>query len=373
MKLSRSGLLLALANTLLLCTFALLTYLAQWPPTPGVAVGPLPDSPDYAYGALSLLHGRYEVCWEGPCRPPHYPPGMSLLLLPSVAIGGVESAVLTNWMAGLALAVLLALLANRLGGRLAIPVALGLMTLSPAVYGQTTMVMSDLPASLLLAAQLALLPHRPLGAGLLAGSLVWVRLSTLPLPLAGLLAMTAYPHCRPLAARYLLGAAGPILALALWQWAALGSPLTTSYDQHPGSAGWSLVYLSSQAHPDGTGLGGHGLDWGLPSSLAYPLQLAGLDGFLYPFGAGALGLLWIATHLRGSSHDAALARFASAGLLVTLAVYLPYFWQSGRFLLPAGVLVLLASSVCAGRLPSHLASLRWPRPVLTPTPSSRPR
>ena len=64
-----------------------------------------PDSPDYIYGAVALLHGHYLVTWDRalPAIPgfvwglaphvPRYPPGMSALLVPMVALGGVTAAV----------------------------------------------------------------------------------------------------------------------------------------------------------------------------------------------------------------------------------------------------------------------------------------
>src|SRR5438128_5750183 len=63
----------------------------SWPViSPGTLTGDIkPDSYDYAYGALALLHGRYLVDWSGTLQIPRYPPGFSLLLVPAVALGGV--------------------------------------------------------------------------------------------------------------------------------------------------------------------------------------------------------------------------------------------------------------------------------------------
>lgn len=76
---------------------------------------PRPDAFDYAYGAEALLHGTHTVIWPGAGEHvPQYPPGMSLLLTPLVALRGTQYALYSGWLSLLACAILSALLARRI-------------------------------------------------------------------------------------------------------------------------------------------------------------------------------------------------------------------------------------------------------------------
>ncbi len=115
----------------LLCAFAVLAL-------PTTASHPIrglnywPDSVDYIYGAVALLHGTYMVSWDGlaPVSPwglephlPRYTPGMSVLLIPIVAVAGVAQAVWVPYVMGLVLGGLVAGIAARLSGPAAAPLA----------------------------------------------------------------------------------------------------------------------------------------------------------------------------------------------------------------------------------------------------------
>src|SRR5688500_17702547 len=114
----------AVVTGVLLVAFAVFA----WPViTPGIVPGAHPDSYDYAYGALALLQGEYVVAWDGPPRLPIYPPGFSVLLMPAVALGGVEASVWVPFLAGLALGVMAAVLAMRLSRPIAAPLAVFLV------------------------------------------------------------------------------------------------------------------------------------------------------------------------------------------------------------------------------------------------------
>jgi hypothetical protein len=325
---------------------------------PGNIPGPAPDSGDYAYGALALLHGRYVVDWDGPPRVPRYSPGFPILLLPAVATGGVGAADRVPAAAGLLLGGVVVLLAWRLAGPVAAPLAVVLVLFPQGPIYLARLVMSDLPAVTLAVLEVALLAlgHGPLAwaaAGVLGGALGWVRPANVLLLLAGLAGLTACAAPRRAAAWYALGAAPLLLLLGAWQQATFGSPLRTGYQAGawaPGGSAdlgafFSLRYvLGPPAMYGHWSLGGALQDRGLPNGLCYPLQLLGLDGFLLFPGVAFLGLVALARYARRPGSLGVLGRFGLAALVLSLVTYLPYFYQSGRFLmLPAALLGLGAA------------------------------
>lgn len=355
-------------TALLLAVFALLT----WPViSPGILTGDIkPDSYDYAYGALALLHGRYLVDWSGTLQVPRYPPGFSILLAPAVALGGVESAVWMSFGAALLLGLLAAALAWRLGGPTAAPVAIALTLFVPGVTYLAQVVMSDLPSAALVLLELALLAlgrrvTSTVIAGILAGGLVWIRLAAAPLLFAGLLGLTARPSWRRNATCYIVGAVIPLAGLGAWQLATFGSPVITSYQaagagaggQHTFGSFFSSTYLLGQPEwRDSELLGGEARIWRLPNLAMYPLQLAGADGFLSLPGVGLLGFAGLARYAKQSGPTGVIGRFALLAVLLMLVTYLPYFYQSARFLLPASVLL----AVAAAALLTHItARILW--------------
>lgn len=357
----RGGLPWSVAAGFLLVAFAVLMRPAV---QPGIVPAQPPDGLDYVYGAAGLLHGRYLVEWDGLPRIPRYPPGMSVLLLPVVAAGGVEA---TGWLpyaAVLVVAGVAVLLAAKLGGARAAALAVAVLLGTRLALVFTTTVLSDLPAAALgmcVAALLALRrrPAAALLAGLIAGGDVWVRYSSLVLLPAGLAALStlhSWPaRCR-VAAWFVVGAALPLLCLALWQWAAFGSPLLTSYDAYfrihpellPGPT-FSLRYILERPPMMDLPHDG-GLPWRWPNAAAYPLQLAGLDSFLLVPGMGIAGALWLLRTVRRTDAAGAFARFGTAAIAATLALYLPYFYQSARFLTLPAALLGTASAVGAAEI-----------------------
>jgi hypothetical protein len=325
--------------------------------------GTEPDSFDYAYGAQVLLHGRYAVSWQGGERRPYYTPGLSILLMPSVACGGVAAAVWTCWVAALALGTLAAALAFELDSPAAAPLAVVLVLFTPAAQRFAEVVMTELPAASLLAFEALLLAAgrgwwSAAGAGALAGCLVWIRPAAVAYLLAGLAAVTALPEKRRRAAAYLVGALPLLTLLGAWQWLEFGSPLTTTYQAGhytplggadlAGMFSWRYAFAAPSASSpmgrEGPDFGGLGLAWSLPNGLLYPLQLLGLDGFLLYPGVGVLGLIGVWRYARHGGARAAVARFGAAVIATTLAVYVPYFYQSGRFLFGAAVFLGCAAA-----------------------------
>ncbi len=345
---------------------------------PGTVPGDVPDALDYAYGAAALLHGSYTVQWIGPpsmgaadsnrvAHIPRYPPGYSALLLPAVALGGVTAAVWTNFLSALLLAVLAAWLATRLWDVAAAPVAavFCLCSLGMATYAHT--VMSDLPTATLILLELAVLvtgrsPASTLFAGLLAGGLVWIRLPTLLLLAAGLAALSTLPDARHRAVYYAAGALLLVALLGLWQQATYGSPWTTGYAAlHTGpTAGSGLSSFFRPRYVVGQPAGRSGLSWRWhwSNALLYVVALLGFKLWIALPGAGVLGLGWTIRHLREGGTRGAVCRFTLVTFVVTLALYLPYFWQAVRFLLvPATLLNLMAGVAAAQWLVPRAA--RW--------------
>lgn len=321
------------------------------------------DSFDYAYGALALLHGTYLVEWPGmAAHIPRYAPGFSLLLAPAVALGGIQAAVWVPYLCALALGLLVAYLAALVGRPLAAPWAVATVLCGAAQTTFARLVMSDLPAATLGVAQIAVLARAhtaraALFGGLLAGALIWVRPASIVLGLAGLGGLTARPGWRRLAVGYAIGLCLPLAALGAWQWLTFGSPLTSGYEAAaagPGGRGdlaalFSAQYVFGQPwRSDGAVLGGGAAGWKLPNAAVYPLQLAGMDAFLSLPGVGLVGLFGLVRLARRQGAGGVVGRFGLLAVLLTLLVYIPYFWQSGRFLLlPAAVLGLAAATLVA--------------------------
>lgn len=347
--------------------------IATWPEpvAPGHVAGEVkPDGYDYAYGDRSLLQGSYIVTWDGTTRPAIYPPGMSVLLMPAVAIGGVESAIWIVYLMYLALGILAAVIAARLGGPLAAPIGL-LFTLAPiGAQKLSGIVMSDLSTAVLLVLEVALLAIWPdrrsaLFAGLLAGFLVCMRFGNAGYILAGAAALTALSNWRQDTLWYGCGAIVPLALLVCFLWSVYGSPLTTGYEVGwVGSQGgdtlplFSVNYVWHNPDSDGALLGGFGVGLHLPSLLVYPCQLAGLDAFVTLPLVGIFGFVALIKAFRLEGPMGAYGRFGLVTIIVTLVTYLPYYYQSGRFLLPAAVILSVGAAVWLGqRLTAHSAKL----------------
>ncbi len=343
---------------------------------PQVAAGPLPggvvpDSYDYAYGAQSLLGGRYVVDWDGGApRVPRYPPGFSVLLVPAVALGGVNAAVWVPYLMALLLGALGAILATTLSGLVAAPLAAILLLLTPATADLARLVMSDLPAATLAVVELLLLctggRRRVVAAGAIAGALVWVRLASAPLIVAGVVGLTAYRQWRRLALWYTLGALPALVALAAWQTTTFGSPVTTSY-QAAGASSNGRAEIQSFIAPqyllgeptsrDGEALSGAATRWRLPNLAVYPLELAGADAFLSLPGVGLLGFIALSRYARRAGAPGVFGRFGVSCVAVTLGTYLPYFWQSARFFTIPAALLAIAAAALFGELIGAVARM----------------
>lgn len=323
----------------------------------GLAAGPsrhVPvdsDTYDYAYGALALLHGSYEAEWPGvSLHIPRYSPGFALMLTPAVALGGVQSAGWVPYLCGLLLGLLVAWLAALVSKPIAAPLAVATVLFAAAPSTFASVVMSDIPATTLGVLQLVVLARgrtawSALAAGLLAGALIWVRPATVVLGLAALGGLTALTGWRRLAACYAIGLCLPLAALGAWQWLTYGSPLTSGYE-----AAWAVAPFSPQYvvgppwKSDSWDLGGEAATWNLPNGLVYPLQLLGTDAFLSLPGVGMVGLVGLVRLAQRRGPAGVVGRFGLLSVPLTLAVCVPYYWQSARFLLLPGALLGLAAA-----------------------------
>jgi hypothetical protein len=133
-----------------------------------------------------------------------------------------------------------------------------------------------------------------------------------------------------------------------------GSPLTTSYQaagaspSHSGALD-SFFSLHYALHPYQRDP--HPLGWQLPNVLLYPLELLGADFFVSLPGVGLLGLIAALRFARQAGALGVVGRFGLAAVAATLVVYVPYFWQSARFVMvPAAILNLVAAVRLAGWL-----------------------
>jgi len=341
---------------------------------PQVTAGPLPggvepDSYDYAYGAQSLLGGRYVVDWDGGApRVPRYPPGFSILLVPAVRLGGVNAAVWVPYLMALLLGALGAILVTTLSRPVAAPLAAVLLLFTPATADFARLVMSDLPAATPAVLEVLLLAtggwRRVLVGGAVAGALVWVRLASAPLIVAGLVGLTAYRQWRRLALWYAAGALPALVALAAWQAATFGSPVTTSYQAAGASSNGGAeiqsfiapqYVLGEPTSRDGELLSGAATRWRLPNLAVYPFQLAGADSFLSLPGVGLLGFIALSRYAGRGRAPGVFGRFGGSCVAITLGSYLPYFWQSARFFTIPAALLAIAAAALFGELIGALA------------------
>ena len=344
---------------LLLLVFTRFTWPGRYPPV-------LPDSMDYQYGAVSLLHGGYSVDWDGSARVPRYTPGFPLLLTPAIAIGGPDAVAWVPYVMALGLGVLAALVSWRVAGPLAAPLAVALVLYAKAPAEFAGVLMSDLPAATIGLAEVALLM---LGrsrlaatcAGLLAGALIWIRPASAVLVLAGLASLSARrdDDRRKWILAYVAAAAVPLVLLGAWQGLTYGSPFTSSYQAAGAGAGGGQslgaffspgFVMGDPFGGDNAALGGSAMDWNLPNLLVYPLQLVGADAFLVLPGVGLLGVIGLFRFAGQPGPKGVFGRFGLATVALTLAVYLPYYWQTGRFLVFASTLLALSTAMLVGEL-----------------------
>jgi 4-amino-4-deoxy-L-arabinose transferase-like glycosyltransferase len=326
------------------------------------------DASDYAHLAEALLHGSVIVDYDGgPPRFSRYTPGFSVLLMPAVAIGGLESAVWVCFAATLALGLLAARLGWLVGGPLAGLMATLLVLFNVGTYIMARIIMSDVVSAVFSMAELALVAEgvgapSATAAGLLGGALVWIR------PGAAVLALAAPSALKPVrqwqrTAWYLLGLVVPVGLLALWQWQMFGSPLVTSYQATNAGSGpssdigafFSWTYVVGPAWNSSAA----GTE---PNGAFYPLALIGAnDPYTFP-GLGVIGLLGAISLARRPGANGIVGRYTLATVVLTLLLYVPYFYQDVRFMVvPIELLHVTAAVILVRGITWLAARLRQMR------------
>ena len=273
------------------------------------------DAYDYIDAASNLTGSRF-------------PPGFPLLLAP----------IASSWwmMELLALAIALGLVAAiyraavHIGGWWAGVAASVLMLLSPAITHGGAAIMSDrLGALLVVGGLLAILHERPVLAGLLVGLSGWVRL--VHVALCAVLPRRAWP-----------AAVVTVGLLVAWQMFVKGSLLGYTSD----AASFAVGNITGQVALEQMAVDSPYTNLGY-----FPVRLFGLEsmvtGALHTDHLAPFLILPAVVGLRRWWGDA--ARFAVLACVVNLAVYLPYFFQSARFVLPGGcLLTVFAAAAFSG-------------------------
>ena len=325
---------------------------------------PFPDAQEYAGAAQQLAagHGYVTYVQANEPLPPRYPPGFSLALAPFAFDGEYP----LNVQAGsklLAAAYIVATagVAWMIGGSIAAALAAAVIGISPFATTSASLVMSDAFAAALTVLLVGVLYQvskmRAIGAGILAGVLVLVRLSSL----FGFVACVAVVPRRLWV--YIVVAALPFLAaLGLYQWATFGSPIRTGYDYWLPDLRTFDPSFALRTHPQGDGP--YIVADRLNGALAQPLcacpgqspQIALPNVAFYP--AVLIGLLWIFAPplwgLFGLAYTWSRRREPAFALilwltLVTFLVQIFYFYQGARFMAGPATLLAIGGSVGLGR------------------------
>jgi hypothetical protein len=242
------------------------------------------------------------------------------MLAPFVAAAGDRGAELAGILFGTALTGLVWLCSHRLGGARASALAAVCWMLSPLASDYATGVMSDAAgAAMVMLALLAVMAGRWVLAGVSLGWSCWIRIIHVPF-LAGL-------GARP---RAWLAAALVLLPLAIFQLEVYGRLAGYEGDQAQFAlanifGGTSLLYLDNSS------------PW--PNWQFVPGMLMGLRGGVVPL------LFLFAGYELWATRASAVARLATWVLVANVLVYLPYYFQAARFMLP-GACVVLAFGAC---------------------------
>lgn len=267
-----------------------------------------PDAPSYVGLAKSLTHGDYEIDVPGEPSGSRYPPGVPLLLAPfsgaapaSLAIGMAVALLAAVWIA-----------AKRIAGHPAAAVAVLLMAGCAPFRSDASHVMADTPTAIMtVAAVVAAHESRDRLAGFLAGFATWMRVAQ------GVLLFG-------LRRRGIVAFLSMLAALAV-------TKLVWGWGYKNGQVGWSIGHILSTAH-----LASPQVER-FPNVIAYPGMLLGLTG-----GVTVPGAMLLAGHAVWRRRERRLVLVAIVG---TLIVYLPYFYQAARFLIPAAALIAIYGGV----------------------------
>jgi len=329
-----------------------------------LAEQPFPDAQEVTEVTWRMVHGQgYTITLHGTGpRPPRYAPGYPIALAPFALMGSEFPGSIPRgaafYTALYVVAVCLA--AWTMGGPAAGALAALVVGISPFARDMARLVMSDAFAAALTVLLIPLLHNptrnRALWAGLLAGSLVAVRL---PMVLNLVALFVALP--RSLWSRAILAASIPLAAYAAFNHVTYGGPFTTGYHHWVHVKNLSLDYVTTELMKEGpwvtpdalhgwiVGLidGRPSSGWslggpqdGLPNYLLYP---AVLSGVFWVFAPPFLCLLGLWSYWRDRNRPE--ARFALVLCGISLLFFCCYFFQGTRFMAaPASALLAGAAA-----------------------------
>ena len=303
----------------------------------------VPDSVEYAYGALHLAHGDgYQILVGGKSLTPRYPPWFSAILVPAYWMFGSEPG---NAIAFVLLFALVGLMAAYEVGRSmsGIPggVGAGILVLVATDYHYWgRQVMSDVPCTAIILVLLWLWTGmRNSGAGwrwALAGILIAVATAFRPASAAFVLPFVLFWLHRP-PRRW--GRLALLVAPVFFQFCLFGAYNCLSFGSffRSGYAYWCAVPFDYRS---------------LAYSLRYVpenLQVAG-DSHVFWLLLALLPLWFIVRNRSEQAFFPAFLLFLLAGGTPLLLFYLVYFYPDSRFYLPVSALLAVGCGGLAGRV-----------------------
>jgi 4-amino-4-deoxy-L-arabinose transferase-like glycosyltransferase len=324
---------------------------------------PRPDALEYEEVARSLVAGRGYLLWiANRAFPPRYPPGMSALIAATMPLLGTERGV-GIWVvlaSALVTIVVTFALARRVAGPVAGIVAALLVALSPLHVSASQYVMSDVPATALVAvigyATFVVLDRRAttlacFALGVACGAAVCIRQPVAPIGLAAWLAvgLLSSGDLNEHARRMALVAAGGLVGVAplLWvNWRLFGSPLRSGYGYWAPQMGFALDRATAPR-----------TDGRASNLVMYGSSLVGAHT-LYPWTGGVLLALGAVAGVRLGAAPRRLCALATVVGVPYLAVLLAYSSSGTRLILPLLPLLTAVMALCCAD--GAARSLRWP-------------
>ncbi len=339
-----------LAYAVLLGVVVLGAWLRWTTPEAVEDLRPRPDALEYEEGARNLAEGRgYYLIFDGGRYPPRYPPGFSVTMVPAMWLGGGRHGagiwtVQAFAALGLIVAWRLAALTSGVAGALLASV---MLAVSPLHVRWSQAVMSDVPAATVVTAlAVAALACLRRNAGVRGWAIVGASFG-----LSALLRPTIVPLVVPVAVALLVdqgltrsawrrlaalvaGVGVGLLPTLAYGYHQFGSPFSSGYGYWVVGQFFAWRYVVDEA-----------LSGGGQSNLRFYLrELAGLRE-LYPWPVPILVIGGAILGWRRGGLARALVIVALGMTAVLLALYLPFFWQWNRFLLPAVPLVLAVGAL----------------------------
>jgi len=292
---------------------------------------PSPDAQDYVAAADDLLGADVR-----------YPPGWPLVI-------AMFGRTLAPKVAVLVLYLLVVALAVRLGGRRAGMVAAGLCVVSPFLNASSSFAMSDATGAAT-AVGAVLLASRPAAAGIVAGFGALVRVAAVGW--IGTLVLAIRSR------RFFVCAATGVLLMVVWQ----------SFHSYPaGQSEFAARYLWEVPVWGDSRWYAVGFPPVLPPSppeaphfVIYALTLVWYWVFTLPL----VGLVGFAEVWRRRREE--IGRAALAVIVGNVAIFLPFYFQSPRFLAPAGMLLVAFAASGAVRFVAYWGERRRGSPRLRP-------